>query len=91
MLLGVGAKQPREVKDFNVDYTDWLPADDSILSVSIETDKDGLIVNPVLVDKTVNVWVEGGTHNETYKITIIVNTSLGRISEAELKIKVKEE
>jgi hypothetical protein len=98
MILERFAKQPAEVKDYDVDYAPWLdPMTDTILSstqtvVCTTTPGDtALVINSVaLAPKTLKLWIAGGTDGEKYKITIRVTTAGGRVDESELLFTVKD-
>lgn len=98
MMLGTFTKQPAEIIDYDVDYTDWLDGTaDSVLSATVT------IVSSLPADATpltdlstyintqrVKMWMSGGTNGATYKITVKATTTNGRIKEDEFKIKCKD-
>lgn len=96
MILGKYDKQPAEVLDYDIDFTQWLPTTDSIVSAaaSLEGTSDGLLVlgatNVFGNGKKVKQWVSGGTSGQTYQVQIRITTGDGRVKEAEFKVKVKE-
>ena len=93
-ILAKFQKQPADVQDFDIDFSEWLAAmDDSApgpdgLQVAAEA---GITVLAwTLSLGVVKVWTAGGTDGRTYKITATVTTQGGRVKQAEIKIKVKE-
>lgn len=91
MKLGTFSKQPVEIKDYDIDYTKWMPAGDAIQSVTAAIAPTGLTMGSVLVNGlVVKIWLSGGTNGSTYKITVNVTTTGGRLQQDEFFIKVKE-
>lgn len=100
MILDRKEKQPAEVKDYPIDYSEWLAeitAGDTIASASAEavctTDATdtALVVNSVSTAATgLAVWLSGGTDGQTYKVTVTVNTVGGRIDQSEFIVKLKD-
>lgn len=91
MNLGSFTKQPAEVVDYDLDYTDWLTAGDNVVSSVITVDIVGLTIVSVLInDPRVKIWVSGGTDKVTYKLTVTTTTDEGRVKQDEFKIKVKD-
>lgn len=91
-LLGRFTKQPNEVIDYPVDFTDWMAehAGDSISGytvtpaggISLATHRrDGNVITAVLA---------GGTNGQRYKITVSITTAAGLVKEAEFQVTVKE-
>ena len=93
-ILATFKKQPTDVQDFDIDFTEWLTGmGDTALGPTglvVEADDGISIVATVLLDGVVKVWTSGGTDGKTYKITATVTTEGGRTKQAEIKIKVKE-
>lgn len=100
MILARKEKQPAEVKDYPIDYTEWLSeitAGDTIASavaVSVctsDASNTSLLVNQVVIsNKAVTVWLAAGTSNQIYKVTVTVTTAGGRIDQSEFIVKVKD-
>jgi hypothetical protein len=93
-ILAKFEKQPADVQDFDIDFTEWLTgmADTAPGPTgSTVTAETGLtVVASVLANGVVKVWTSGGTDGVTYKITATLNTVGGRTKQAEIKVKVKE-
>lgn len=98
MILERFMKQPVEVKDYDINYAEWLdPMNDTLQSVDTTvtclTDPDdvSLVVNTTEVaNKAVKLWVSGGTTRQRYKIEVRVTTMGGRIDESELIFVVRD-
>lgn len=103
MILGKFKKQPAEVLDYDVDFTEYLADGDTLLSsgnppipspYNITVDGTGLVVESAFVinnGKTIKVWLTGGTNGVKYKITITATTNAGRVKQVEFVIQVKDE
>lgn len=100
MNLGKFDKQPADVKDYPIDYSDWLgeiaggdtlvDADASVICTTDPTNT-ALTVDSVTVSaKGLAVWLSGGTSGQTYKVTVLAQTAGGRRDENELTVRVKD-
>jgi hypothetical protein len=83
-------KDPRAVKDYTVDWTNWLGAD--TIAASTWSSPDG-IVN---VADSVNaagtkavVWLSGGVAPNDYECYNTITTTGGRTERAMIKIQVR--
>jgi len=90
-------KQPADQRDYDVDFSRWIPDDDTITSATaVVTAIDPLTdivvesVQVITADAIVKVWVSGGLTGSTYKITVTASTTGGRIKETEFKLRVKD-
>ncbi len=97
MILAKYEKQPAEVKDYDIDYSEWLgPPTDTVSSlVTVVTCATEVV--PALVVQTfetaattVKLWIAGGTDGARYKVTVRMTTAGGRIDESELIFTVKD-
>ena len=92
MNLGAFKKQPVEVKDYDINYSDWLSDGDNVESVEVAASPSGLLIGSVLVaDPIVKIWLSGGTDRVSYKVTVTMTTSDGRVKQDEFKINVKDD
>lgn len=90
-VLAKFTKQPADMQDYDIDYTDYLDGlQDSAESVDVVAEVGIKLFHYSLIGKTVKVWVDGGTHGETYKVSVTLKTAYGRTKQAEIAIKVKE-
>lgn len=91
MILSTYTKQPADTLDYDVDYTEWLDAGDTLISAVTSVDVVGLTVAaPMIVGSKVKLWVSSGTHGTTYKVTLTVTTEHGRIKQDEVRFKLKD-
>lgn len=91
MSLATFTKQPIEKLDYDILYDDWLTPGDGLNLVNVTIDKRGLTSPRQNVSAfALKVWIAGGEHGVTYKITVTAETDDGRIKQDEFKIKVKE-
>lgn len=90
-ILNTYIKQPAENLDYDIDYSDFLSTGDSIAYGSASVSPVGLTLQtPMVVGKTLKLWVSGGTDKITYKVTINMTTTQGRIKQDEIVFKVKD-
>jgi hypothetical protein len=91
MILGNFTKQPVDVLDYDIDYSDWLTTGDNVESVTVVAEPTGLTVdNKFVNDPRVKIYLSGGSDGATYKITVTTTTADGRVKQDEFKLKVKE-
>ena len=92
-ILAKFEKQPGDVQDFDIDFSEYLAGlSDTGVSKAVTADAGLTILAHTLIDsgKVVKVFTSGGTDGETYKISVALTTTGGRVKQAEIKIKVKE-
>ena len=97
MILAKYEKQPAEVKDYDIDYSEWLgPVADTVASTtaivtSVTETVPTLEIDSIMeTSTTVKLWVSGGTGGVSYKVTVQMTTAGGRLDESELVFKVKD-
>jgi len=97
MILEKYTKQPSEVKDYDVGYSDWLPPGDTVFDVTTTvlcltnaTDVALLNTSIVVSPDGIKFWMAGGTDGAKYKLTALVSTQGGRIDEIELVFTIKD-
>lgn len=97
MILAKYEKQPAEVKDYDIDYAEWLgPVGDTVASTTAIVTSVTEAVPTLEIDSieesttTVKLWVSGGTGGVSYKVTVQMTTAGGRLDESELVFKVKD-
>ena len=96
-------KQPREVKEYDIDGTDFFDSDaDEWDTVTIEIDPvtvppleagPGALAEYELIGDpkhTVKVWIGGGLDGTRYKVTALMTSVAERVEEEEFYVKVKE-
>lgn len=89
-------KQPMDRQDYDVGYGEWFDEfGDADFGVSHTTEVEAgiTLVASYLIQsgRTVKVWVAGGVSGASYKVTVTLTTSAGRVKQAEIVIKVKED
>jgi hypothetical protein len=93
-ILARFEKQPADVQDFDIDFSEWLTGLGDLApgpTGAVVIAEPGLtVLASTLVAGIVKVWTSGGTNGVTYKITATVTTVGGRVKQAEIKIRVKE-
>lgn len=95
MKLANFKKQPVDVLDYDIDYTAWIPAGDTLLSATAVVDivnTGSLVVSSIVVTPLTNIvklWMSGGNDGITYKVTVTTVTNGGRTKEDELQFTVK--
>lgn len=86
-------KQPREVLDYDITLADWLKEGDVIASAAM-VDDDGKctvdLVEKINSNKTLRIWISGGTDANTTKQSVLITTTAGRKLEVEFTIKIKD-
>lgn len=87
-------KQPADIQDYDIDFGDWLAEfdDDDTLASFTATAETGVTLDPAASRSgdVVKVWVTGGTTGTNYKVTVTGTTTLGRVKQVEITVKVKE-
>lgn len=97
-ILKTHTKQPSDRLDYDFDYSQWLSANDEILSAVFAVESmDGMTPpSPMVVSSEVTaatytkVWLEGGQAGEIYKVSCTITTTRGRVKQDEIKIRLKE-
>jgi len=99
-MLGIMVKEPADQRDYDIDYSRWLPDDDMVTTAVAAVDPpydatenpDGVqIMSVVVANPVVKVWAKGGVDGHSYKVSVTASTSGGRIKEVDFKIRVKDE
>lgn len=98
MILDKKEKQPVEVKDYPINYAEWLAeSGDTLSNVSAtvvcltDSTNTALTVSSLTMAPTaVAVWLSGGTNGQRYKVSVNVTTAGGRIDQSEFIVKIKD-
>ena len=102
MVLGKITKQPVEVIDYDLDYTDFFLAGndtDTIAShtrtvtrtqVGATTAAASLTTTGVISNPIIRVKVSGGLTGEVYKIEVTMTSTNGRVLQDEIIMTIKE-
>ena len=93
MSLRRFVKDPQEVLDYTIDWSEWLVAGDTITAVTV-TPPDGIVTTvpsaPSFTTTTTKIWVSGGTAGASYNIACRVTTAGTRQGERSITIQVKD-
>lgn len=90
-VLGSYRQQPADTLDYDVDFSDWLPAGDTIVSATAVAVPATISVTNVISSPVVKVWCPNGVNGTTYKITVTATTNDGRVKQVEFRLKVKDD
>lgn len=91
MNLGSFNKQPAETLDYDIDYSDWLTPGDNLQHADVVVEPAGVVVDSVFINEPrVKIWLSGGTHGTTCKVTVTLTTADGRVKQDEFKLRVKD-
>jgi len=89
MTLGMAVKRPEDVRDYDIDFSRWLPKGDTVQSATAEAD-EGITVDSVQInDTTVKVWLSGGTSGQSYTVEVGVDTAGGRAKQTCFRVRVR--
>jgi hypothetical protein len=81
-------KDPDAVLDWIWDWSDWLDSGETI-TASVFTVSAGLVLNSdTSSTTTATAWLSGGTAGQPYSVANRITTSVGRIDERTITIRV---
>lgn len=93
-MLGVKRKLAGDTLDYDIDFEDWIPDGDSILSATAIADDGLTVADCENLSPIVKVWLAGGTTGSTYKVTVTVTTvgigGQSRVKEVSFNLRVAE-
>lgn len=82
-------KDPDDVKDYMVDWSDWLGTD--TISTTAWTISSGLTKDSDTNSSTgATIWLSGGTAGDTYQLSNRITTAGGRTADRTFVIECKE-
>lgn len=88
MRLKWDDKDPNEVLDYQIDWTDRLAGD--VIATSTWTVPDGLTEGSTSnTTSTTTVWLSDGTDGEDYEILNRITTTGGRTMDQTVKLRVR--
>ena len=101
MILGRYTKQPSEILDYDIDFSEFLADGDTLATtgnppvpvpLEVSVSPTGLTLGPTYVigGKTVKQWVSAGTIGVKYKVTLKLTSGAGRKKEIEFVVTVKD-
>lgn len=84
-------KDPSAVLDYKIDWSEWLPENDRIVSASFAVSDDDITVDDVVFnDTSATVWLSGGVAGQRYTVTNHIVTEDGREDDRSLIIICKD-
>lgn len=90
-VLGKFVKQPSEVLDYDVDFTDWFANRADTPSSFVVTAEAGITIDgSSRTGNVVKVILSGGVSGAKYKITVRLTTTNLLVKEADFVVLVKE-
>ena len=90
-ILGKFTKQPNEVIDYDVDFTDWFADRADTPSAYVVTADIGItVVGSARTGNVIKIILAGGTTGTRYKVQTRLTTTAGLVKEAEFTVAVKE-
>jgi len=84
-------KDPDALKDYAVDWTDWLDGDTIAASQWIDATDDLTIESDSFTSTVAIAWISGGTVGQTYVVTNRITTAAGRIDDRSIEIRIQEQ
>lgn len=90
-ILGKFTKQPVEVQDYDIDFTDYLAGqNDAAVSHTVTAETGVTVLSSALTAGVVKVFVSGGEDGSSYKVSATVTTQGGRVKQGDILVRVRE-
>lgn len=90
-ILGKFTKQPVEVQDYDIDFTEYLAGqNDAALSHTVLAESGLSVLSSALTAGVVKVFVSGGLDGNSYKVSATVTTAGGRVKQGDILVRVRE-
>ena len=83
-------QQPRDVRDYDLDFFEVIPYDDTVTEATVTVDPPGLITDQEVTHPRVKVWLEGSYAGAAHKVTVVAHTAGGRAYEADIQVRIKD-
>lgn len=86
-------KQPDETLDYLFDFSQWVPAGDSISTASVASSDPSLTLGAMTIENSgtwVRQFISAGNDGGTYQVTCTITTLQGRIKECDVLLQVGE-
>jgi hypothetical protein len=88
--VSIYIKDPDAVLDYAVDWTDWLPAGDSITGRTVAVESGDVVkASDNLAGAVVTAWISGGTVGTNASVRFRVTTAQGRTDDRTIYLKVR--
>lgn len=89
-ILEWPAKDPAAIKDYGLDWTDWLAGDELTTSTWESEDDDLELSDDTLTTTTATVFIAGGQAGQNYTVINTVTTDGGRTDVRRILLPVRE-
>ena len=84
-------KDPDARLDYEVDWSEWMPAGDSITASIWECDDAAIIIDDEQFGAdSATAFISGGVLGTSYLVINRIETGQGRINDQTIKIKIKQ-
>ena len=83
-------KDPGAKLDWNFDWEAWLEEGETITASVFSVSSGLTLVSNTFTSSNSTVWLQGGRSGQVYKVTNTITTSLGRIDERSVTIRVRD-
>jgi hypothetical protein len=91
MALTWPDKDPNEVLDYSVDWTERLEDDDTITASEWIVPEAGINMDSDdFADSSTTIWLSGGTAGKSYSFTNRIITTQGRTIDQTIQLKVRD-
>ena len=82
-------KDPDAILDYKVDWTNWLPTGDTIVSAQAIADTGITVISETYTSADHTFWLGGGTINTTYNVISRIWTAGGRRNDQTLVFSIE--
>lgn len=83
-------KDPNAVLDYQWDWSQWLPAGDTISTADVSLASGDVVINSESNTTTsVTAWISGGTVSTEAQLTARVVTAQGRTDDRTISLKIE--
>lgn len=83
-------QQPRDVRDYDLNFRDLVPYDDTVTDATVTVEPAGLTTDKHVTHPRVKVWLSDGEAGAAHKVTVVAHTAGGRAIEADIQVRIKE-
>jgi hypothetical protein len=84
-------KDPQASLDYDMDWTGWLAAGETIAAQSVSSNDAVLVVTGVALTGNKVRWrLSGGVAGQNYLVTVAITTSTGQADNRTVQIRVRE-
>lgn len=84
------AKYAADRTDYSIDWSDRIPAGDTITAQTWSGDTGLTLSDPSFTDTTTTIWVADGTPGYLYRLVNTITTAAGRVVVRKLLIRVRD-